>query len=180
VSHKQLSLENWTEPDPTSTRFVQPEGGFVAMDGQEWARYFLSEELRDHVPERVRELFEVARGALLYGWFFYPLFQLGQEQLYRVLEAGAHACYHDVMEGPKQRARFAEMIDWLTAKGVIVARERFFWDAARHLRNIASHPERRAVMPPGQTLATLRGTAHHINLLFARGQRTYGAQAHSH
>ena len=31
--------------------------------------------------------------AMLYGWFFYPLFRLGEEQLYRVCEAAAAVRY---------------------------------------------------------------------------------------
>ena len=34
---------------------------------------FLSVELDEKVPHEIKELFAVARGVLLYGWFFYPL-----------------------------------------------------------------------------------------------------------
>jgi hypothetical protein len=45
------------------------------------------------VPEPIRELFDVARGAMIYGWFFYPLFRLGEDQLHRVVEAAVVARY---------------------------------------------------------------------------------------
>ena len=66
------------------------------MTGEDWARAFLNVELKEHVPEPVSDLFAIARGALLYGWFFYPLFRLGEEQLYRVVEAAAKERYRQL------------------------------------------------------------------------------------
>jgi hypothetical protein len=169
VGGKQLSLDNWTEPDATSAQFGQlsPLIGPRPMDGQDWARAFLAVELKPHVPESVRELFAVARGVLLYGWFFYPLFHLGEEQLYRVVEAAATACY-ETLGGPRSRPSFAEAVDWLTKRGVIPGDDRERWIAIRRLRNAASHPDQQSVMVPGQALGTLKATAHDINRLFAR------------
>jgi hypothetical protein len=168
MPHKQLTLENWTEADPVSTQFVRRGlTGFVSMDGRDWARYFLSEELKGHVPTEVRELFEVARGALLYGWFFYPLFHFGEDQLHRVREAAARACYTR-LGGPRGRPTFDQTIEYLVARRLILEEERIYWDASRKLRNIGSHPEQQTVMPPGVVLGTLKRTAHDINLLFVR------------
>lgn len=91
MGFKPLTPTNWLQPDPTSGIFgrVSPVAGPMRMDGEDWARRFLAVELASHVPEPVRDLFAVARGALVYGWFFYPLFKLGEEQIYRVAEAAA-------------------------------------------------------------------------------------------
>jgi hypothetical protein len=169
---KQLTLENWTEPDPTSAQFGQlsPVIGPRPMDGQDWAGAFLAVELKPHVPEEVRGLFDVARGTLLYGWFFYPLFHVGEEQLYRVVEAAAKACYKS-LGGTARQPTFDRAVNWLIARDVIPAADRDRWTAGRKLRNSASHPTQPVVMVPGQVLGTLRATAHDINRLFARAKR---------
>jgi hypothetical protein len=168
VGHKQLSLENWTQPDPTSTIFVRAAlGQIIEMDGQDWARHFLAEELKPHVPQQVRELFDVARGTMLYGWLFYPLFRLGEEQLYRVLEAAAKTCYRD-LGGPKSPVSFAHAVDALIERGVIRGDERLYWDAAREIRNIGStpspvqsfhrgRPSRALARPPTTSISSSRG-----------------------
>jgi hypothetical protein len=48
------------------------------MDGNDWARHFLAVELHEDVPADVHDLFAVARGTMLYGWFFYPLYALAK------------------------------------------------------------------------------------------------------
>lgn len=168
---RELTLENWTEPDPTNKAFgrMSPVVGVGprSMSGDDWARAFLSVELKQHIPHEIRELFEVARGAMLYGWFFYPLFALGEEQLYRVLEAAARARYRQT-GGPQREPRFKEAIDFLVGNAVIPEPDREHWDAARELRNAASHREQHAAMPPGTILRHLELSAHDINRLFAR------------
>jgi hypothetical protein len=82
LGFKALTLDNWREPDPTSGQFVRPSEivGAVAMDGADWARAILNKQLDERtVPLEVVRAFEVARGCMLYGWFFYPLYRLGEE-----------------------------------------------------------------------------------------------------
>ena len=165
---KVLTLANWTEPDPANEHFVRWSPvlrGMVPMDKGDWARLFLGINLADHVPPEIRELFDVARGTILYGWFFYPLFQLGQEQLFRVSEAAAKHCYQ-THGGPKSRPTFQQSVEFLVSKNVIGAANRRTWDAARELRNAASHPERLSVMPPGAIASMIETTAIDINALF--------------
>jgi hypothetical protein len=172
VSFKRLSPGNWREADPVSTQFWRNSRfvGPIAMDGDDWARTFLAVELNGHVPESIRDLFDVARGALVYGWFFYPLFRLGEDQLHRVVEAAAAARYQQVV-GPRRAPTFAQAIDTLIEHGVIPEADRERWDAARQLRNRASHPHQQAVMPPGAVLDMVSAAAHDINRLFARPSR---------
>lgn len=169
MGFKQLTPANWTKPDPTSEPFgrVSPLVGPVRATGQDWARSFLAVELKEHVAEDVRELFAVARGAMLYGWFFYPLLRLGEEQLYRVSEAALRSRFSQ-LRGTKQEPTFEQAVEWLVLRGVIPEADRERWTAARHLRNIASHPKRQAAMPPGAVLRMLEVVAHDINRLFAR------------
>jgi hypothetical protein len=167
MSFKSLDMDNWKEPDPTSMLFsrVSPLVGVTEMREQDWAREILSVEVAAHVPEDVRELFAVARGALLYGVFFYPLFYLAQGQIYRVAEAGARERYRQ-LGGPKSRPRFADAVAWLLEAGHIPSEHELQWEAMRELRNHASHPSQVVVMPPGQGLGSLRTAALCLNRLF--------------
>jgi hypothetical protein len=166
---KSLTLANWKEPDPVNAVFGRFDRvtGPRRMAGEDWASEFLAVELEDHVPEHIRELFAVARGAMLYGWLFYPMFLLGEEQLYRVVEAAATTRYHE-LNGPQRKPSFAKTIEWLIEREVIPAEDEGRWDAVRQLRNAASHPDRQSVMPPGAVLSGLKASAEDINHLFAR------------
>src|SRR3712207_3249945 len=59
---KQLTWANWDQPDPANAHFARlsPIVGRTNMSGAEWARAFLQEELKQHVPEELRELSETA------------------------------------------------------------------------------------------------------------------------
>jgi hypothetical protein len=169
MSFKHLTLANWREPDPVNAAFMRlsPVVGPRRMTGDDWAREFLAVELKPHVPEHIRDLFAVARGAMLYGWFFYPLFRLGEEQLYRVVEAAATARYRE-LRGPRRRPTFEHAINWLIECRVIPADDKERWAAVRMMRNSASHPERQDIMTPGGVYRVLNAAAHDINRLFAR------------
>jgi hypothetical protein len=132
---------------------------------EDWARAFLKLKLGAEVPENVRDLFEVARGACLYGWFFYPLYQIGEDQLFRVVDAAVAAkCDRD--GGPGSSASFAARIKWLLDRGVIREQDQVRWDALRNLRNIASHPEMQMIHAPGSVLMSFQRAARLITALF--------------
>ena len=122
LGFKQLTPMNWTEPDPVNQHFarISPIAGPISMEGGDWAREFLDVSLADHVPDEVVDLFAIARGAMLYGWFFYPLFRIGEEQLYRVLESSARIRYSE-LGGEAARPGFKQMIAHLLERGAIAA-----------------------------------------------------------
>lgn len=106
-----------------------------------------------------------ARGALVYGCFFYPLYTLAAEQLFRVIEAAiVHRC--EQLGAPNMR-NLQSQITWLINRGIIPSAEADRWDAARQLRNIASHPTNQAIFTPGMALNFLEGVANDINALFS-------------
>ncbi len=163
---KELTVENWSQPDPVMRHFGLVEGGRPRQAmADDWARAFLKLELSPAVPQNVRDLFEVARGVCLYGWFFYPLYQIGEDQLFRVVDSAvASKCKRD--GGPKARASFADRIKWLCDHGVIPEEERLRWDGLRNLRNITSHPEMQMIHPPGSVLTSFQLAARLISALF--------------
>lgn len=168
---RRLTPTNWLERDQTSlgAGYVSDLAGPVVPDAAGWARKFLGVELDDEVPADVRALFAVARGCMPYGWFFYPLYTLGEEQLFRVLEAATHHCY-SCLDGPRPIPKYVRRIEWLLGVDVIPAGDAFRWNAARKMRNHASHPTRRSAMPPGLVLKHLEVTAWDINAIFRRAR----------
>lgn len=93
---KQLTIDNWNEIDPiiASGVFVRvslADGSVETVTSRHWVERSLRPQLSPEVPEAVVDLFDIARGAILYGVCFYPLFTLGLEQILRVQEAAARA-----------------------------------------------------------------------------------------
>lgn len=154
---KKLTEENWLKPDGVWSYF---EG---ISSGEKWIRIILHPVLAETVPLEVRKLFEVARSAMVYAYFFYPLNTLAEEQLYRVVEAGVtHKC--EALGAPKSQKRFQQKVDWLTDQGIIPKHEKAWWDAVRDLRNMTSHPRRQFIIPPGGALGLI---TEKINSLFS-------------
>ena len=165
---KELTLENWLEPDPVTRLFVgfSPDEPPRPMTGDDWARQILAIHLSDAVPEEVHRLFEVACGAILYGYFFYPLYTLGLEQMPRVAEAAvAHRCAN--VGAPPSVDRFARRLTWLRDQGVLSDDEHARWNVVRDFRNLASHPQDQTIVTPGMAINIAHGIVGLINSLFA-------------
>lgn len=165
---KELTVENWLEPDET----LQAFGRLSLITGQthritadEFASTFLAIELGQKVPEDVVSLFQVARGTLLYGYFFYPLYAIGQDQLWRVCEAAISEKFRQ-LDGPRGRKAFALKIDWMHEGGFLSDEQKVWWSATKDLRNSASHPAFQTLITPLELPGDLRRTAHAINCLF--------------
>ena len=72
---KCLNPNNWLQPDFGPVLWPDPEG---APPGTGWLIDVLGPQLSASVPSEVLKLFEVARGAIVYGYLFYPLMTLGE------------------------------------------------------------------------------------------------------
>ena len=165
---KDIDPANWLEPDLVMHAFVRidPEAGPTRMEGKDWVEAILRPRVGDAVPEDVQALFEVARGAMVYGFLFYPLYTLAAEQLFRVSEAAiSHKC--KAMHAPNSRKSLASRIDWLHQQGVIPDANMPRWHASRKLRNMASHPERQTIITPANAIGFVERMAGLINGLFA-------------
>jgi hypothetical protein len=163
---KKITPSNWLDPDKVLRGFVKMSSTRAQpLTADDYLRHILSPELIESVPKDVRALFEVARGAMIYGYFFYPLFTLAAEQLFRVSEAAvSHKC--KALGAPKSKRKFIEKIEWLINNGIIPSSELIRWDAIRNLRNAASHPERQSILAPGNAIGLLEGISRQINSLF--------------
>lgn len=163
---KKLAVHNWREPDVPKL--------FPGLIEDVWVAEAMKPQLVGAVPEEVVRLFEVARGSILYGWFFYPLLTLASEQLHRVQEAAVRArckmagipLTKTLKDGSVRSRSFAELIGEIAGRGIIRHDERGTWDATRNLRNMSSHPERQMILPPGHALAAIELAARRINQIF--------------
>lgn len=151
------------EPDPSSALFGKfVDGQVLPMDEHDWARLFLDHTLSASVPKSVAGLFEVARGTVLYGFYFYPLYTLGLEQLFRVTEAALTAKCQD-LGAPAGVASFQRRIGWLVSRQAIRGSDRVRWDAIRMLRNSASHPSAPSILPPAEVVHVFRSLVGLVN-----------------
>jgi hypothetical protein len=168
---KRLTEDNWRDPDPAGQAFGEinlATGEERPMTAQRWAQRILAVHLNDDVPADVRDLWEVARGVLLYGYFFYPLYMLGDEQLHRVADAAILHRYRQ-LGGPTHprtgdAPSFAPRLEWLIDNGHIPASLKVRWDAIRGLRNLGSHAERQSLQMPISALNSLSLLATHSSL----------------
>lgn len=163
---KQLTKQNWCEPDPIINLFVAVEEADIRpISGDEWAELFLNGKLSHSVPKDIESMFDVARGALCYGYYFYPMFTLGTEQLHRVMDAAlAHKC--EGLVAPTRIDRFARRLKWLLGRDVFGERQFQRWDATRHLRNMGAHASRQNILSPAMAARILDTTRELINSLF--------------
>lgn len=164
---KEITPANWLEIDEVVKQFVRVSAeGIVPMTCEDWLQPILKPRLIETVPEEVQKLFEVARGAMVYAYFFYPLYGLAVEQLHRVVEAAVtHKC--EQLGAPRMRT-FANRIDWLKKNEVISSSEYDELDRLRVARNIASHPTDQTILTPGIAIHVLEGIAETIKDLFRK------------
>jgi len=156
---KEIDAQNWLTPDPVVLHF----GGMERIT--DYVEAVLAPRLSRNVPDDIQKLFEVARGAVLYGYLFYPLYTLGMEQLFRVGET-AVASKSDQLGVPKDKKTFSDRIDWLAERGVFDRGEFSAWHTLRRLRNSASHPDNQSIVTPGSAIGILGAVAEDINTLF--------------
>ncbi|SRR5258707_7611595 len=163
---KRITAANWQRPDvPRLFELTTPSN---------WIEAHLQPRLSPNVPQEIASLFEVARGSMIYGWFFYPLITLGAEQSYRVLEAALRKRCEQAgiqikrltKKGKMIDTRFAENIESLVRAGIIPVADVPRWDIARILRNLASHPDSQSIMTPGITISLLSSVTDLLNSLY--------------
>ena len=168
---KKITAKNWKQRDSLMSYFkgTDQAGRTVKVSGGEWVEAILGPEIGKFVPDEIRSLFEVARGSMIYGYFFYPLFTLSAEQLFRVVDAAvAHKC--KILNAPKSKKTFYKRVEWLIENSVIDKADRIIWESARKLRNSTSHPTKQMILTPANAIGLLSSTAEHINKLFTSDQ----------
>jgi len=167
LSFKKITLANWLERDDALTGLLRPSsnGTYILLSGKDYLEDICRPSLGDNVPEELHELFEVARGAMSYGYFFYPLFTLAAEQLFRIAErAVAMKC--ETIGAPKSRDTFERRIAYLYEQAILSEEDKKRWDGIRELRNRSSHPDQQDILPPAMTIRLITTLAERINALY--------------
>jgi len=157
LQFSRITHENWLAPDRKN---YMPLG--VAKD--QWVEPFLELRLETTVPRDVIQVFEVARGCMIYSWFFYPLATLAVKQCTRGAEFAARERCCILQQ---EAENFGENLRTLIAAGIISVADESRWQVMRELRNNRSHLKGFMLTDPGQALGVLRTTAELINALFS-------------
>ncbi len=171
---KKLNKENWLIVDPDGSSFLSiehDEGTISRTSGEDWLELFLRPQLSENVPKDIHDLFEVVRGSLPYGYFFYPLFTLASEQLYRIGETAIGLKYIGVGGPPKSvKGKDVSLYDqliWLRDNNYLSTWDWKDWNIVRKGRNYFSHPKSPDVFPPGAVVAFVNSMVERINKLFS-------------
>ena len=167
LGHKKIDAKNWNEPDLPSTAFPKEikDGKIIHWTGEELAEEIMKYKLSENTPEDLRKIFEVTKGAMVYGYYFYPLYTLAHEQLFRVLDASTVFKCRD-MKPDKDLKNFNNRIEYLCKVQVIKEKEKERWHAIRRLRNSRSHPDYQMILGPSNALESLKLITDMINGLY--------------
>jgi hypothetical protein len=104
---------------------------------------------------------------MVYGCYYYPLFTLGFEELYRVKEAAFREAV--LLAGaPKNTVRgtYERMQTWAKEANLIDEAEANRWQASRSLRNAYSHKMSRTLVGPNDAISNLDTTVELIEKLY--------------
>ena len=168
---KNLTAENWLDSDPiiASGVFVRlslADGKVQQTTAHGWTERLLAVQVSPGVPDAVRDQIAIARGAMIYGSLFYPLFTLGLEQLFRITESAARAKAVQ-LNMPKDRNYHAILTDFHAA-GALTDDEHREWTGVRRFRNATTHADQAMILAPGAALGMFATIVASINRLFSR------------
>jgi hypothetical protein len=158
---KILDPTNFVEPSAASLSFsewgLSTTGPQPATDDEVTRRvaWFTDVTVHEDVPEEIWQLFEVAKGAMVYGIFFYPLYTLGMEQLFRVFEYVIRSKFETIRPS-NSASSLKAMTQWLIKHGHLPGPHPERWFAAYELRNVASHPKMQTLFLPAEAVRTLK------------------------
>ena len=157
LEFSRITRENWLAPD---RKDYMPLG----LTEQQWIAPFLEPHLEAAVPRDVVRAFEVARGCVIYSWFFFPLATLGLEQCTRVAELAARERCRKLQQ---ESENFSENLRTLIKSQIISVADESRWRELRDLRNDRSHLNGFILADPGQAAGFLQTAADLINALFS-------------
>jgi hypothetical protein len=167
---KNLSVDNWLVQDKAMAGIhrVLPNGSTHPVSPNEWFNDLQKPKLVNSVPEEIQKLYEVARGVMIYGYFFYPIFTFASEQFTRIAETAINSFILkiDIENKPKPRASFRKKIDWLLQNLILTEELYKKWNATVLLRNKFSHPSKQNIITPEMAIKLMDSITEDINFLF--------------
>lgn len=169
VAPCRFDTDRWLMPDLRMEQFLtlnKLTGSARDSTADDWLRLWKRGHLDLPVPAQIIELFEQARACICYGYFFYPLYALGIEQLMRVADA-AVAVRCEQLDAPKSVHTLSQRINWLAKSNYTRGFDAQHWHRLRLFRNEATHHTRASVIPPAMAAPVLWNLAADIQALFA-------------
>lgn len=166
AAYRQLSSKNIHDVDPIYhlTPMWSEDPAVLKARIDEAIDELLAVNLDSRVPSDVRQMFEVMKGSLAYGFFYRPLTTFAASQVYSIEDAALH--HRCVQAGIKPPKTFQKRIDALLRAGIIPPYEAHVWNAKRELRNSVAHRTHQWLMWPGMDFGTIQLAALDINRLF--------------
>lgn len=161
---KKITGANWQWEDTTTNLWRSMTS--AASTPREWMDFFLSPQVNQTVPVELAKMLEVARGTMIYSWYFYPLATLGAEQCFRILDTAAIVRIKNAGLRTKRKQTFNDNIIAMARHGLITQVNEKRWHAIRDLRNDSSHPAFQTILDPGQAQSLLSVAAELLNNLF--------------
>jgi hypothetical protein len=163
---KIITEGNWLQKDEALKGFVRfTPNGPVEICQEEWLNLCLEPNISNKLPIEIQRLYQVAKSTMSYGYFFYPLFTLGLEQILRVAESAIEVkCIE--LGFPKTRDEFMKKIEFLIEKGVIKENEKDRWKGLHIIRNESSHPSDQSIFHPLEAITIVKNISNEINKLF--------------
>ena len=113
-------------------------------------------------------MWQAACGLLLYGWFYYAIYAIGEHQLRRVADAAVLHRYQQAngpanqQRGPEGEPRWPDLmsrVHWLISTGIIPTEKRARWDLIRDLRNETTHASIRHLTTPHEAMRVIERLA---------------------
>jgi hypothetical protein len=167
---KRLTADNFLLPDPLTGEFTGQDGDGRAhrLSAVDRAHEILAIRIDEDVPEPVRNRFELARGILLYGFFWYPLWVQGTVEALQAAElALVAAC--EAAQGPKRLNSAESRIEWLEKRRTLEAADAGTWTSLVGVRAALAEAGETPILTPRKSLDVLEAVSQAINGLF-RGE----------
>jgi hypothetical protein len=164
---KKLDENNWLKSNIDGLHRVLPDGSSRPILPKEWIEDIQKSKLYDTTPFEIQKLFEVAKGTMIYGYFFYPILTLASEQFARIAETAINIkC--STINCPKARNTFRKKVDWLLQESILSDDLYTKWKSIVELRNRFSHPSRQNIFNPAMAIGLMDSVAKNINHLFSK------------
>jgi hypothetical protein len=167
MGSKRLTADNFLLPDPLSGEFTGRDGDGPAqrLSAVDWAHEIRAVRLDGNVPEPVRNRFDLARGILRYGFFWYSLWVHGTVVSLQSAELALEvAC--DAAHGPKRLNSAESRIEWLEKRRFLAAADAGTWTLLVGVRDALVEAGDGPILTPRKSLDVLQAVAQAINGLF--------------
>lgn len=164
MGFKLVDADNVLAPDAVSVDFhILTPLGARPMGSDDWIAAINEVQLCEGVPLVVRRAFMMARNAMCYAHWYYPVLTLMVQQLLRVADfANGIACQG---YGINTKWPLAKRTAALCEAGAIPKEQAGLWEGLRRQRNHCTHPNFQEVWPPGMVIETARHVAEAINTI---------------